>query len=141
MSSFRLDRIVSVEPGEPRADYDELRAELDRMAPHLWGVSTHGRSGARLEHVEFTVRYEDDEPFIHQRLEREKRNGYVEQVDEDHWKYTVWVSDALELLPWLRTFTGRITELKCTNRELTERWEPDLAAMKTMYGGDTPDVS
>lgn len=65
----------------------------------------------------------------------------MEKVDEDHWKYTAWVSDALELLPWIRTFTGRITELKCSNRELTERWDQDLAAMKTMYGGDTPDVS
>ena len=44
------------------------------------GVSTESASGEYPEHVEFTVKYADDEPHIHRRLEREKRCGIVEKT-------------------------------------------------------------
>ena len=48
--------------------------------------------------------------------------------------------DALELLPWIRTFTGRVASLQCTNPEVARRFYGDLAAMQAMYGGDTDAV-
>ena len=134
ISSFRVDRIVSVEPGEPHADYDELRAELDRMTPHLWGVSTHGRSGARLEHVEFTVRYGDDEAHIHGRLEREKRCGTVERLDEHTSRFSADVYDAAEMVPWIRTFICRITSFSFSDPELQKRFLNDIREMYRLYG-------
>ena len=53
--SFRLDNILSVSPGEVCWEYDTLRGNLERMRQHIWGVSTHSFSGARMEHVDFTV--------------------------------------------------------------------------------------
>ena len=138
---YRLDHIRKVKMLEKVTGREKLEEAGEKRANYLWGISTAPMIQESPDRLEFTVKAAPEEFFIPQRLEREKRNGYVEQVDEDHWKYTAWVSDALELLPWLRTFTGRITELKCSNRELTDRWEKDLADMKSMYGGDTPDVS
>ena len=134
MSSFRLDRIVSVEPGEPRADYDELRADLERMRRHLWGVSTHSRSGARLEHVEFTVRYGDDEAHIHRRLEREKRCGTVERLDEHLSRFSADVYDAAEMIPWIRSFLCRITSVSFSDPDLQKKFLDDIDEMYRLYG-------
>jgi DNA-binding transcriptional ArsR family regulator len=134
ISSFRVDRIVCVEPGAPRADYDELRAELDRMARHMWGVSTHGGSGTRPEHVEFTVRYGDDEQHIHHRLEREKRCGTVERLDEHTSRFSADVYDAAEMVPWIRTFICRITSVSFSDPELQKRFLDDIREMYRLYG-------
>lgn len=138
---YRLDHIRKVKMLDEGVGRETMEQTGEMRAKYLWGISTAPMVQESPDRLEFTVTAAPEEYFIPQRLEREKRNGYVEQVDEKHWKYTAWISDALELLPWLRTFTGRITELKCTNRELLDRWERDLAAMKSMYGGDTSDVS
>ena len=77
-----------------------------------------------------------DEAFIPGRLEREKRCGQVERLDETHWRYTARVYDALEMLPWIRTFIGRIVDLKCDDARVTERFYRDMADMAALYGGD-----
>ena len=134
ISSFRVDRIVSVEMGEPRDDFDALREELKGMAPHLWGVSTHNRSGEKPEHVEFTVRYDDDESFIHQRLEREKRCGTVERLDAHTSRFSADVYDAAEMIPWMRTFICRITSVSFSDPEMRQRFLDDIKEMYRMYG-------
>ena len=43
----------------------------------------------------------------------------------------------MELLPWIRTFTGRITNLESSNPLLKEKFEEDMKQMYAMYiGGD-----
>ena len=73
---YRLDNVKSVTIGDVRDDYDALRQKLEGMMPHIWGVGTEGFSGQRMEHVDFTVEYADDEQHILNRLEREKRCGW-----------------------------------------------------------------
>ena len=67
--------------------------------------------------------------------------GAVEQTDDTHWRFSADVYDALEMLPWIRTFTGRITDLTCTDKRVTERFWKDLDEMLRMYGGETDVVS
>ena len=134
VNSFRVDQITSVEPGEPRADFDALRADLDRMQAHLWGVSTQSPSGARMETVEFTVRYRDDKPFIHQRLEREKRCGAAERLSPNVSLFSAEVFDAAEMTPWIRTFIGRITDLRFSDPALQKHFTDDLEEMYRIYG-------
>jgi len=88
-----------------------------------------------------TVFVGDGEGHIPRRLEREKRCGRVERLDGHRWRFTADVYDALEMLPWIRTFTGRITELKCDDPRVTERFYEDLAAVAALYGGDGDAVS
>ena len=135
ISSYRTDNIVSVRIDEVCERYDELRARLEQMAPHLWGVSTQSASGQRiLEHVSFTVRYEKDEMHIHQRLVREKRCGSVEKLDVNTSRFTADVYDAGEMMPWIRSFICRITDFQCTNRELERQLKEDLRQMYALYG-------
>lgn len=133
MTFFRLDAIKRVETGgqEKRFDtYLEYQAKFDR---HLWGVS----SGAELslDHIEMTVRAGPGEDFIVQRLEREKRHGTVEILETGVCRFTADVYDASELLPWLRTFIGRIVDLKCSNHFVTDTFSEDLRRMSALYGG------
>ena len=107
------------------------------MEQHLWGVSMNriGEDGEiKLEHVELVVRLGEDEPYILQCLEREKRCGEVTKLSEGRYQFTVDVRDAGELLPWLRTFIGRIESFSCSNKKIEERFWRDMEAVYAMYG-------
>lgn len=134
ISPFRTDNIVSVRPDKVSERFDELRKRLDDMNAHMWGVSTKSSSGEPMEHVEFTVRCEADETHIHSRLEREKRCGRVERLDNNTSRFSADVFDAAELVPWIRTFICRITDLSFSNKELQDRFENDLREMYALYG-------
>ena len=83
-----------------------------------------------------TIHAESTESFILQRLIREKRNGTVTVLDENTYLYQADVYDALEMLPWIRTFIGRIVKLECSNDAVMKRYQQDLDAMGALYGGE-----
>lgn len=128
---FRADMIDSVKRGDIFPLSDALKKHLEDFQSHAWGVT--GNNNARLEHIEMTVFAGPDEGHIVERLEREKRCGRVEKLDDRHWKFTADVHEAFEMLPWLRTFTGRITDLQCTDRRAIYRFWKDFNEMAQMY--------
>lgn len=134
IASFRLDMIISVQMAEPAENYGELQEMLRRMSPHLWGVSTQSWANARMEHVDFTVRYNEEESFIRKRMEREKRCGTLTFPDENTIRFSADVYDASELIPWMRTFIGRITEVSISNKDLEMRFREDIRRMYRIYG-------
>lgn len=133
MDSYRLDAITKVDAGETVADFAELQDALRKMLPHIWGVSTQSFSGQRMEHVEFTVEYGDDEPHILRRLMREKRCGTVEQLDQNSSRFSADVYDASELIPWMRTFIGRLKDVHFSDSTLEKQFYDDIKTMKQMY--------
>ena len=118
--------------GEKTDPPEDLSKELDAFTSHVWGVA--GSNAAPLQHIEMTVLAGPGEDFIVQRLEREKRCGTVKKLDDSHWRFSADVYDALEMLPWLRTFTGRIADLQCTDRRVIDRFRADFDALAGMYG-------
>ena len=135
---FRLDTIVSVDILAFEPDYEEYEALYPDFASKLWGVSNFERENT--EHVEMTIHITDNEGYIVDRLNREKRNGKVEKVYDNTYKFTADVFDSIEMLPWIRTFTGRIIELKSDNEQLVQRFYSDVDEMIKMYGGDADAV-
>ena len=134
ISAYRIDNIVAVQINEVSDRFDELRAKLEGMLPHIWGVSTQGGSNRRMEHVEFTIRYTEQEQHIPRRLEREKRCGTVEQLDSHFSRFSADVYDVSELIPWIRTFLCRITEFSFSNKTLEKQFKEDLEEMYKLYG-------
>ena len=134
ITSFRADNIISVTKDDVCEQFDKLQETLKNMLPHIWGVSTQSRFGERLEHVEFTVHYADNEQHIRNRLEREKRCGTVEHLDNNTSRFSADVFDSLEMIPWIRTFICRITDINFSSKELEEQFKNDLKAMYTLYG-------
>ncbi len=118
--------------GMPPGAYEEF-------ARYLWGVS--GSSGQKTERVEMVVRVEPGQEFVADRLRREKRCGTVVRLDGIHWRYEAEVYDAREMLPWLRTFLGRIQRFSCSNPEVEETFRQDLEEMYRLYGGKEDVVS
>ena len=130
---FRLDSIRKARPAGVDPDpekYEEFWKDFDQ---HLWGVSTGEHT---LDHIEMQVHAGPDEGFIADRLKREKRHGFVEQLDDETWKFTADVYDASEMMPWLRTFTGRIVKLECSNENVITLFREDLEKMRRLYGGE-----
>ncbi len=147
IEAYRLDNIATAEIKEktPTFDrFDEVRKELDDMQQHIWGVSLGDASGKRMEHIEFTIKYGDNEKYIPKRLEREKRNGHVEHIDEHTSRFSADVYNTNELIPWVRTFICRITDISVSNQAIEENFKADLSAMYEMYGlkgGDENAIS
>ena len=139
MVFFRLDAVKKVAMGGVEKKYGDYLAQRARFDRHLWGVSTG--QGRQLEHIEMTVRFGPEEEFIVQRLEREKRHGTVERLDGGLCRFSADVYDASELLPWLRTFIGRIVKLECSNPAVVETFCEDLRRMSELYGGGGSAVS
>lgn len=127
----RLNRIKCIKVKERENKYEHFLQLAQEAAPHIWGVSLFGTD--ELEEISFTVEVASDEQFIVQRLEREKRSGTVEQLDAEHYRFSIVVYDARELLPWIRTFIGRITAFSCSNKNVQELFFDDLKQMASYY--------
>lgn len=134
IKSFRTDNIVSIKLKDKCERFDELQEQLKKMQPHIWGVSTQGSPGSRMEHVEFTIHYADDEKFIRRRLDREKRCGIVEHIDDNTSRFSVDVFDSSEVIPWIRTFICRIMDIQFSNKELENQFKKDIEDMNRLYG-------
>lgn len=135
LNSYRLDYMSNIRLEEPCGKYDALRAALSKVEGHMWGVNCRWNTNY-LEHVEFDVRIADGEQYIVQRLEREKRCGRVEMLDEYNCRFIADVFDTNEMLPWIRTFLSRITRMSLSNRTAENKFKADLQAMYHLYGLD-----
>ena len=139
LNSYRLDYISDVKIEEQVCErFDLLRKRLTKAEAHMWGVNC--RLNLRhTEHVEFDIRINGDEQFIVNRLEREKRCGRVEKLDEFNYRYVADVFDTNEMIPWIRTFICRITRVSFSDRMLEKQFIKDIERMCDMYdvgGGD-----
>ncbi|MDR1377912.1 MAG: WYL domain-containing protein [Synergistaceae bacterium] len=129
---YRLDSIRNVTTKEYEPDFEKYQSNAESFRKTLWGVAT-SKKDAR-DHIEMDIRVEKGEEYILGRLEREKRNGKVETVNEDTYRFTAEVRDATELLPWIRTFIGRIVDFRTNNEHAEKTFRDDLKTMEQMYG-------
>ncbi len=130
---FRLDSIRSVTAGPYETRHEKYESFTDKFDENLWGVSTG--CDYSVDHVELTLHVGDGEGFILDRLEREKRHGRIEAVDEHTCKFVADVYDAGELLTWARSFIGRVVRFESDNRFAVDRFYADIRRMTEMYRG------
>ena len=129
---YRLDYLSALKKGEICSGFDEIRNRFGEIQKNMWGVVV--KNSAHTEHIEFTVRFGENEEYIARRLEREKRIGTVERLDKNTCRFSADVYDAGELFPWIRTFIGRITHLACSDKLTENRFKADLTDMYRLYG-------
>jgi predicted DNA-binding transcriptional regulator YafY len=135
---FRVDNIISVKLLETVDEFGHYQNCLKEELPKIWGVAT---GQGTIEHIEMILTVEPKDNHIAHRLEREKRCGKVEKLEGNQWRFSADVYDAWELMPWLRTFIGRISSLVCSNKKVEEQFWADYSALTEMYGGDNSAVS
>lgn len=130
---YRMDNIKTVCTETGVKNIDQYLRYANRFQENLWGVS----SGVdfSLDHVEMTLFVGEGEEYIVKRLEREKRCGTIERIDDYHVRFVADVYDATEMLPWIRTFIGNIKKLESNNEYMVKSFYEDLERMEQIYGG------
>ena len=131
---FRLDTIRAIKAGSIETRHEKYEGFAGKFDENLWGVSTGGDYS--VDHVELTLHVGDNESYIIDRLEREKRHGRIEPVDDHTYKFVADVYDAGELLMWARSFIGRVVRFESDNKFAVTRFYDDVRRMAEMYGGD-----
>lgn len=123
-----------VTPTEKSEEYDELLDKLNRNREKLWGVSFQNEGKHFLDKLSMTIQVlEPSENYILTRLKQEGRGGTVTKTAPNTYLYEVEAFDCNELLPWLRTFTGRILSLECSDKSVERRFYRDLQEMYRIY--------
>ena len=130
----RLDTIKSVSLGDVCEGYDELKSKELSDRNYLWGVSFLAKSDAPVSKVKLTLSInEQTEAFILNRLEREGKSGVITKIADNTFTYEIKVLDANEMVPWIRTFIGRIIDIETDNEIIKHKFKRDLRTMYKMY--------
>lgn len=136
---FRLDAVKRVLPTKTVENYNDLQEKLARNRRYVWGVSFQNGGKHHLDTLTMAIQViEPDENYIIDRLRREGRGGAVTRTAPGIYTYETSVFDCNEMLPWLRTFTGRILSLKCSDPWVTRQFYQDLQVMYQLYQINEP---
>ena len=137
---LRLDQIKKVTEG-CETECGDIHDALERNLDYVWGVSF---SGSKTK-VKLTLSVDEKyEEFILRRLEREGKGGSVTRLDDNVFVYEKIVFDPVEMFPWLRTFIGRIIDIRFINLDndmnetsengrMRSKFLKDIKNMEQMY--------
>lgn len=129
--SLRVDYIASVETGELVAGYEEEQARFAERSRYMWGVTCQCHRDP--EHITMDILVQEHEMHIVRRLRRERRCGTVRRMDADTYRFEAYVYDCYEMLPWIRTFFGRIKHIDCSNQSVLRQIKRDLQKLARQY--------
>lgn len=130
---LRLDCISKVKLLEVCPEYDLYKEKLQKNLSSCWGVSFGGRSRRETLCMKLYID-ESQEGHILNRLLREGRGGEILKVRDNEFLYTGTFFDTNEMLSWVKSFTGRILDLQCSNETVLNKVIRDLEMMYQMYG-------
>lgn len=135
-SSYRLDNITDVsleEEAEEQSYYAERVLEQRKKS---WGVS-FGQRKQRAGEICMKLQIDEvREDYVLQRLIREGREGEITKVAPNIFSYSVVLHDPGEIMPWVKTFIGRILDFQCTERQIEDRFYSDMKDLYALYGGE-----
>lgn len=130
----RLDRIREVKQLTPENQWQQLRDRFEELEKHLWGISFGIGEGAPEVHwLEMEILYDARETFIPDRLQREKRCAEVTLPEEGRCLVRAEVFDPMEMMPWIFSFTGRISRLESSDPRVTQRYSQYLKELEAQY--------
>ena len=131
-SNIRLDYVKEVELLDVIPTYEEHLQDLGKNLAKVFGVS-FGQERTN-DIIKLTLHIDEKrESFILNRLEREGKGGLIQHVSENTFTYEKEVFDGNEMMPWIKTFTGRILSFESNNASLQRKFYRDMQAMYEMY--------
>lgn len=129
---YRLDNIKSVAVKDKAEKRENFLKLAEQKQKYIWGASVG--SGRQIDNLEMTLFIEKGAEHVLNRLYREKRQGTIELLGNGQYKFIIDTYDAWELMPWIRSFMGRIVKLESTNAEVETAFYEDLERMRELYG-------
>ena len=133
--TFRLDYMPLPKLGRAYEDFDKMMEEYKALSARSFGVSLKEVPDAEPLRVILRID-EENEPYIIERLKREKRCGRLERTAANTYTVTLDLCDPTEAMKWVKTFIGRIIRLEGGEQALRERFVTDVERMNEMYGGE-----
>ena len=130
--TFRLDYLKSITLEEPMEEALKLKERLNVHLDKVWGVSFGSYRQAELISMKLFID-EEKEQYILDRIHREGQGGEVTKIEKNTFLYTKEVLDSNDMIPWIRTFIGRIIGLEGTNQLVVKRFYADMEQMAVMY--------
>ena len=73
------------------------------------------------------------ENFILDRLKREGQGGTLTKVGENTFTFEKEIFDGNEMMPWVKTFIGRIVSFESNNEYVKKKFYYDIQQMIDMY--------
>lgn len=131
-TNVRLDSIKEATLLDVVPSYIEHKTDLEKNLSKVFGVS-FGNDRTN-DIIKLTLHiHEKTEDFIIKRLEREGQNGTITRIGENTYTYEKEVFDGNEMMPWIKTFTGRILSFESNNTTLKKKFYSDMQQMAAMY--------
>lgn len=125
--SIRIDFIDEILFYTPKKGYtvsEKIQKDIEKSREILnsvWGVSySKDFNGAdpftaKTDSLKLKLAYNSaTEMFIVERLKKEKRTGKITEISADTITYEVDIFDYREMIPWLKSFAGRILSIECS---------------------------
>lgn len=131
-SNLRLDNIIKIKQLNKVEHYEQLKETGEKLLKGNWGVSFGSGNIKDFVHILFLID-EQREDYVIQRLEREKRGGKLQRVKKDIYSYEIELYNAHEMLPWIKTFIGRILKLESSNKAMEKRFYDDMEKIRALY--------
>ena len=124
----RIDKIKEIEIIDEPFSIDQ--ESLNSFQQFLWGITLFAK---KPEHVEIVFEINENEKHILRRLNSEKRNGTVERIKGNKYRFTVDTYSPKDMIPWIRTFIGRIVSIESTDIKFIKRYNDSLNKLFDMY--------
>lgn len=131
-STLRMDHIEKAILQDPFPEYDYYKEKLRSNMDSCYGVSFGDDHTMDTIRLTLSIR-EGAEDYILHRLSREGHGGTVTHIGKDTYTYELTVFDGNEMLPWIRTFLGRILSFESNNEFLRQKFYQDIRNMLRMY--------
>ncbi len=131
---IRLDKIKSIRTGKSDSLFPLRLEEANELIPYIWGVKLpRKKTTPYTVSMTIAVKLSGDKPetYIVDRLRKEGRGGIVKIIDDSSCRYEKKVFCPEEMLPWIRTFYGRILAFDCDDPAMGRIVIDDI---KEMYG-------
>lgn len=131
-STIRLDYIKDVELLDIHTEYESIKNKYRILMKNSFSIMNKSEVG--LQNVRMLINIDEvTEQYVLDRIKREGRHGALKRVDKNVFEYTIDVADTLEMVPWLRTFIGRIIDIEGTEQGVISQFKRDIKTMVSMY--------
>lgn len=125
--NFRLDHIIEVKINNQKVNqnlHNMLICELQERLSHTWNVNFF--KGDKPQKVELHIYVDEGEEFILTRLKREGHGGKVIKVSDNEYIYAITLYDPTEIIPWVKSFIGRIISFHCEDQLIENIFYEDI---------------
>lgn len=124
----RLDRIETVEIIKDTYETSKLSETYQRDMEHSWSSVPIGSTGkAEKVKLEITIT-EPQENYIIDRIKGEVPHCKIERVGEGCYHVDLLVNDSLEMVPWVRSYSGyiKVIQGRAVIKKIAEDWKEML---------------